>query len=644
MYFATVLCKSSEKKQGIEMKRIDWKKAGIWFAALLALLLFWILKVDGTSRPIAHVPGILDGKFKVSVGAIREMVIHGEKSDEPVDLTVTIKDEDQEIVWQQNFEDVEITGDRQTLVSFEKEDPLVLEQKEYYADLTVESGIFEPKEFFIVEYNADFKGMYLGLSIIFLIVIAIALFLYDNSKIPIHFAYFGLAVMLSMVFRCVMPPLSAGDEYAHFLETYKLSSKMMHVQFHDQGYILLRADDYDSAVYLHDMASISDWYETFEKGNIDEMVPAAEQSTVSNRAGYVYLPSALGITLARLFRLSGHALLLCGGLFNLLMVAFLFMLAIKITPRGKLFFACFGLVPEILYFANSFSYDGINVALCTLFVAYFLYLYEAVSQITIKQIVTFGVIFVLMLPIKMVYAWLGLLLFFLPFRKLSISKKAMIGVGIMCGAAGLVLVYMFLPQISHLVTASSAVSTGLQTDEGVSLSYIVKNPRHLIDCFFNSTFQDVNGFKYTDRYIAAALGQVMASDRYLGRDIYLLSSWICAMVGFTLFLSLEDTRENQLNRFRRYFAVGIGACIYLSVLLAMYFASTMIIDRKVYGVQGRYFLPICLLLPVIFKNTFFSLKLDTRKWCLFSMVFINLLFMFDTFWHYAYVYFAQPVA
>lgn len=626
------------------MKKVNWKKIGIWFAALFALILFWVLKVDGTSRPIAHVPNILDGKFKVSVGAIREIVIHGEKSDDPVDLVVTIKGEDQKIVWQQHFEDVEITGNRQTLVSFEKENPLVMEQKEYYADLTVEPGTFEPKEFFIVEYNADFKGMYLGLSIVFLAVIALALFLYDNVKIPIHFAYFGLAVMLSMLFRCVMPPLSAGDEYAHFLEAYKLSSKMMRIQFHDQGYILLRADDYDSAVYLHDMASISDWYETFEKGNIDEMVPARELSTVSSEAWYIYLPGAMGITLARLLRLSGHILLLLGGLFNLLVISALFALAVKIAPRGKVFFSCLGLVPEILYFSHSYSYDGINIALCALLVSYFLYLYEMAPKITMKQVMVFGVIFVLMLPIKTVYVWFGLLLVLLPFKKCFISKKVMLGAGTLCGIVCLFLIYMLLPQISYLVTAQGAVSTGLQTSEGVSLSYIMNNPQHLIDCFFNSTFQDVSGFKYTDRYFAAALGQVMASDRYVGRDIYLLPSWMCAAVGFVFLLSLEDARENQLSRFRRYFAAGIGGCIYLSVLLAMYFASTLIIDRKVYGVQGRYFLPIFLLFPLIFKNKFFTLKINVRKWCLLSMVCINLHFIFDTFWHYAYVYFAQPVA
>lgn len=626
------------------MKKINWKKVGIWIAALAALILFWVLKVDGASRPIAHVPGILDGKFKVTVGAIREIVIKGEKSEEPSDLTVTIRDEDQEIVWQERFEGVEVTGDRQALVLFEKEDPLILEKKEYYAELTQEAGTQEPIWFSIIEYNADFKGMYLGLSIIFLLTIALALFLYDNAKIPIHVAYFVLAVTLSVVFGCIMPPLSAGDEYAHFVTAYRMSSKMMHVPHLAQGYVALRADDYDSAVYLHDIASISDWYDTFEKGNIDEMVPAAERSTVTSRARYVYLPSAIGITVARILHCSGHMLLILGGLFNLLAVTSIFMLAIKIAPRGKLFFACFGLIPEILYFANSFSYDGINIALCTLLAAYFLYMYEGVPSVKIKHIAIFGVIFLLMVPIKAVYVWLGLLLLLLPIKKSSVSRKVIIIVGVASLVAGLILVFMYLPLLKSIILAGSAPSTGSQSNEGVSLSYVVSNPRHLIDCFVNTMFQDINGFIGKDQHIAAALGQVMASDRYDGRDIYLLPSWLCVVIVLVFGICLEDTSLNQMNRMRRYLAAGIGAGIYFSVLLAMYFTSTKIIDRKVYGVQGRYLLPICVLFPLIFKNQIFFTKIDRRKWCLFLMVFVNLLFMLEVFWHYAYVYFAQPVA
>lgn len=626
------------------MKKINWKKAGIWLSALIALVLFWVLKCSDTSRPIAHVPGILDGKFKVSVGAVREIVIQGEKSEEPIDLTITIRDENQETAWQESFEGVEVTGDRQTLISFEKEAPLVLEQKNYYAELTLDAGAQESIWFSIIEYNADFKGMYLGLSILFLLTIALALLIYDNIKVPIHLAYFILAITLSMVFGCIMPPLSAGDEYSHFLQAYKLSSKMMNVQFHTQGYVALRADDYDSAVYLHDMASISDWYETFERGNIDEMVPAAEHSTVTSRAWYIYLPSAIGISLARILHCSGHVLLIMGRLFNLLTVALLFLLAIKTAPRGKLFFACFGLVPEILYFANSFSYDGINIALCTLLAAYFLYMYESLSSVKVKHIAIFVIIFLLMLPIKAVYVWLGLLLLLLPIKKLSVSRKTIIIAGAVGLSGCLILGYMYLPLLKDLILSGAAPSTGARTNEGVSLSFIMSNPRHLIDCFFNSTFQDVNGFIGKDQYVAAALGQVMASDRYAGRDIYLLPSWLCVIIIFVFGICLEDTSVNQIGRVKRYLTAAIGAGIYFSVLLAMYFTSTKIIDRKVYGVQGRYLLPICVLFPLIFKNQFFFTKIDRRKWSLFLMVFVNLLFMLDTFWHYAYVYFAQPVA
>ena len=76
----------------------------------------------------------------------------------------------------------------------------------------------------------------------------------------------------------------------------------------------------------------------------------------------------------------------------------------------------------------------------------------------------------------------------------------------------------------------------------------------------------------------------------------------------------------------------------------MYFASTLINDRKIYGISGRYFLPIYALFPLVFKNRLFRIERDISKVCLGGMALINLLYLFDVFWHYSYVYFAQPVA
>lgn len=620
------------------------KKIVIFFLAVLLLSIFWNLKLKDVSRPVSHVPEVLDGRIPITVGAVRELVVHGKASEQPVTLTVVIRDQDQQEVFRQDYTGVTLSGDRDTITKFPKEEPLSIEIGDYYVELLSDGEAADDLELWVIEYSGNYKQLYWGLAVLILAVLGLLLWLYDKAWLKLELLYAVFAVVLGVVFSYVMPPLCAGDEYAHFLESYEISSRILHTQVWDeQGYVLLRADDYDSAVYLHDAASISDWFETFRKGNVTEFVSAKEKSTVAARSWYVYLPSALMLSIVRLLGGSGHALLLLGRMTNLFVFVALMVLSIRLIPRGKVFLVCLGLVPETLYLANSFSYDGINLALCILLASYFYYLYDTAEKISWKQLLLYLVICALMIPIKTVYLWYTVLLLLLPVKKMAISRKT-IGIALigMAFAAVGMLVYLW-PDISSLATAGTAPSTA-GISEGVSIGYVLSNPRDFLIVLGNSLFPELSGFKFPERYVATSLGQILAADRYSGRDLYTMTSWMCAAIVLTAAVSLCDSEDNPINNARRLIISMLGTLMFFGVLLAMYFASTLIINRKIYGVSGRYLLPIYALLPLIAKNRFFTLKFDAKKFCTVVMVLLNLCYYFDVFWHYSYVYFAQPVA
>ena len=70
-------------------RSVVWKVC-IWCVALFFLILFWNLKLNGISRPTAHIPAVIDGKIKITVGALREIVVQGEGSEEPVNIQIRI--------------------------------------------------------------------------------------------------------------------------------------------------------------------------------------------------------------------------------------------------------------------------------------------------------------------------------------------------------------------------------------------------------------------------------------------------------------------------------------------------------------------------------------------------------------------------
>ena len=118
---------------------------------------------------------------------------------------------------------------------------------------------------------------------------------------------------------------------------------------------------------------------------------------------------------------------------------------------------------------------------------------------------------------------------------------------------------------------------------------------------------------------------------------------MCAVVLIIAMIGLEDTKENSISVRKRVMIACLGCCMVFGVFMAMYFASTLIVNRKIYGISGRYFLPVYALFPLIVKNRWFEAKVDVKKICMAIIMLINLFYCFDVFWHYSYVYFAQPV-
>ncbi len=72
-----------------------------------------------------------------------------------------------------------------------------------------------------------------------------------------------MAIYCGLLFNFVMPPLGVPDEEAHFW-------KHMDFQYFawkevkQDNYVLLDEADKDSIIYLHDISSISEWYDSFE--------------------------------------------------------------------------------------------------------------------------------------------------------------------------------------------------------------------------------------------------------------------------------------------------------------------------------------------------------------------------------------------
>ena len=114
---------------------ISIKKILLWLMGALFLLAFWNMKLKDIARPVSHIPQVTDGRFSVTIGAIREIVVADAKADQPVDIELTLYNTNHEMVWNQLFEQVTLTGKRDSILQLSKENPLVLDKGSYYLEI-----------------------------------------------------------------------------------------------------------------------------------------------------------------------------------------------------------------------------------------------------------------------------------------------------------------------------------------------------------------------------------------------------------------------------------------------------------------------------------------------------------------------------
>ena len=164
-------------------------------------------------------------------------------------------------------------------------------------------------------------------------------------------------------------PYSGYDEPAHVDTAYRYSNDML-LKGHsteDGGY--LRRGEDSIAGLTYGKTTMTQYRTVFDKffdiSDDNELVEV--QGRDVSQPAYVYFPSALAITIARIVHLGQIPTLYLGRFFNLIAFLSIVYLAIKKMPIGKVTMFIVALLPMTLQQATSFSYDAIINALAFLY-------------------------------------------------------------------------------------------------------------------------------------------------------------------------------------------------------------------------------------------------------------------------------------
>lgn len=479
------------------------------------------------------------------------------------------------------------------------------QNSDLYISLTTNKSMF-------IKYLYSFIVVLVG---IFIATAYVILFI---KPIKIHNAFIILATMLGIIYMCLFTPNSMQDERKHINTAIRYSNMFMLKGYKtEDGNMIKRVDD--TTVYgLNDETSISSYYAVIthitdlQKSDDVVEVPGEMIGNI-----FQYIPTAVGVTIGRLLRLGYVPTIYIGRICNLIYYVMITYLSIRIAPFGKKMFFVIGMLPVAIHVSGSFSYDAIVISTALCFIAYVLYFAFSDNELTRRKI-----IFILMLTIILsaakagVYVFLLLLLLLIPKKRIYKHRKIIVSLFLL----GLIVIaYFNKEKIMWSVTVTDRKLPYFDGDRAYPFSYVYKDFYGYLRLVINTI---VNNF---DFYLESLVGG------YLCCKNVIISKGIVFGYYIILFLSIILNKDESVKIKRVHKIIMVIICfIIFNVFLTVALTWTKYGDKSIWGLSGRYFVPLLPLMLLILRNKNLVFLKDYTYKILFSVCILELLTIFNS--------------
>lgn len=527
----------------------------------------------------------------------------------------------------------------------------------YIQSLYVNLGVSHTSDYFL-------RKSYIILSVSALLLILVSGIYLNITKFSIVKIYPFVMLIFGLGYMYVFPAMSAPDEIAHFISAYKISNKMLGKQATvKDGHVIIRAQD----LWIEDV----DGEYTFDKSKSEEekvLIPeegshgkiiSSKLEETSYKVFYaegnirgadnyisfggkdyekaqslhapvntipsVYFLPAAGITVARIMGLNSIYLVLFGRMANLILFILFGTLGIYFLPKFKEFIFVVSLLPTTIELAASYSYDAVMISSMIFFVSYVFFLAHEKKEFDIKDLVIVSLIAGLVLPCKMVYFPMLLLLFSIPMYKFKFRGKVdgkikKENIAFFLASAVVVLLSwvfaMYLVNRSTVVGYSTSNTSSLEWagEESYTIGYLLHNKLKAVKLFYNTLLLQLEYYHKT--MFGAYLGHAddVVGIPYIG--------FLVLNIGMIFSVFGEAKEKQLLVKERVLTGISIFFVIFL-VLLSMLIAWTPISSEFIEGVSGRYFIPVLLPLLMICRNNKIAIKYETKRNIIFLFILIN---------------------
>lgn len=446
----------------------------------------------------------------------------------------------------------------------------------------------------IYEKNIWEKNLIFGILMICLILF---LMIYIEKKEMCNEKLFIVTfIPISILFLLSNSPFNVPDEIAHFCRAFEISEGYMVSKNCDEGIGReLPLKDINFAQYERNWEQVAkDWdLKISEEKEFKVFWNTALYAPIS------YAPQALGIFVARLYSDNFWIIFYLGRLFNVICITILFYYAIKISPMGKEIIYLIAMIPMNIHEAVSYSPDGMLLAIICFIVSYVMYLrYTNNKILTLWHYLLIYFLVICVALYKVIYLPICLTFLLIPCERFK-SKKKFIMHGIIAAVIALCMAIGWLTIANDFVVTVSQNSSNMS----MQLNYIIHNPFEYYMIFVRTIFES------SELWIMTMLGST------LGWDIPVSGGLMLCYFGILLYTIFYQKDSITIKTCFVQIICTIEIILQFCLLLTTeYLSWTPVRSPSIWGVQGRYLLPMLIYLYYMRSENYNTKnKIDGRK-------------------------------
>lgn len=390
-----------------------------------------------------------------------------------------------------------------------------------------------------------------------------------------------LTILFFGVCFCFLTPITdTPDETPHFTRAYAISQgKLSLSKDTSQNFVSLPAELHDFMYPLGQTTIVK----AFKNNHFEINSSKINDTSIDATKSYSfvsYIPQAIGIFIARVLHLGPAWYFYLGRLLNLLLYAFMVYYAVKLIPFYKVSLFLASTMPMLVYISSSFNQDALLYGASALLVAYYVRLYTCEdNNITWRKMLGIIGCVALMCLSKVPYAIFGVLFFIIPRKKYKDKKTYIM-------SYGAILTYALIGIGWFLYTQTMGIAIALPNlDAKRQFVFMLNNPSISLRIML---VEIVTHFKW-----------YFESMFYFGwftKNISYLSTFYFPI--FIAFIVL-DKGALEIKKYHKVMISILSIFVILMVALSMYLTWTYTGRLNILGIQGRYFAPLFMLLPII---------------------------------------------